>query len=94
MAHWTVQAADAIEKTVVAVRDRTVAPAQKAARAIVYGVLAGCCVLVAVLLLAIVGFRVITLAVPVWATWMLLGGIFIAAGLLCWSRRTSRSVHA
>ena len=75
-------------------RDRTVAPAQKAARAIVYGVLAGCCVLVAVLLLAIVGFRVITLAVPVWATWMVLGGIFIAAGLLCWSRRTSRSAHA
>ena len=94
MAHWTVQAADAIEKTVVAVRDRTVAPAQKAARAIIYGVLAGCCVLVAVLLLAIVGFRVITLGVPVWATWMVLGGIFIAAGLLCWSRRTSRSAHA
>lgn len=92
MAHWTVQAADAIEKTVAAVRDRTVAPAQRAARAIVYGVLAGCCVLVAVLLLAIVGFRVITLVIPVWSTWMLLGGTFIAGGLFCWTRRT-RSAH-
>lgn len=94
MAHWTVQAADAIEKTVVAVRDRTVAPAQKAARAVVYGVLAGCCTLVALLLLAIVGFRVITLALPVWSTWMVLGGIFIVGGLFCWSRRTSKSAHA
>lgn len=92
MAHWTVQAADAIEKTVAAVRDRTVAPAQRAARAIVYGVLAGFCVVVAVLLLAIVGFRVITLALPVWTTWMLLGGIFVVGGLFCWTRRT-RSAH-
>lgn len=88
MSNWTVQAADAIEKTVTTVRDRTVEPAQRAAKAIVFGVLAACCVMTALLLLAIVSFRVLSLAIPVWATWMVLGGIFIAGGLFLWSRRT------
>ncbi len=89
MTHWTVQAADAIEKTVATVRDRTVEPAQRAAKAIVFGVLAACCIVTALLLLAIVAFRLISLAVPVWATWMILGGILIGGGVFCWSRRTA-----
>ena len=88
MSNWTVQAADAIDKTVSTVRDRTVEPAQRAAKAIVFGVLAACCVLTALLLLAIVSFRVLTLMMPVWLAWMILGGIFIVGGLLLWSRRT------
>jgi hypothetical protein len=88
MSNWTIQAADAIDKTVSAVRDRTVEPAQRAAKAIVFGVLAACCVMTALLLLAIVTFRVLSLAIPVWASWMVLGGIFIAGGLFLWSRRT------
>jgi len=40
-----------------------------------------------VLLLTIVMFRVLTYAMPVWAAWMLLGGIFVVAGLLLWTRR-------
>ena len=88
MTHWTVQAADAIEKTVTTVRDRTVEPAQRAAKVVVFGVLAACCVLTALFLLSVVGFRLISLAVPVWATWIILGGILIAGGLFCWTRRT------
>ena len=88
MSNWTIQAADAIEKTVATVRDRTVEPAQHAAKAIVFGVLAACCVMTALLLLAIVTFRIISLAIPVWATWMVEGGIFIAGGLFLWSRRS------
>ena len=87
MSDWTTQAADTIEKTVVAVRDRTVEPAQRAANAVVYGTLAACCVFTALLLLAVALFRVLTLAVPVWAAWMILGGIFIAGGVFCWTRR-------
>ena len=88
MSDWTIQAADAIEKTVSAVRDRTVEPAQRAAKAVVFGVLAACCVMTALLLIAIVTFRIISLAIPVWATWMVEGGIFIGVGLFLWSRRT------
>lgn len=88
MSEWTVQAADTIEKTVVAVRDRTVEPAQRAAKAVVYGIMAACCVLTALLLLSIAAFRVLSVVLPVWAAWLILGGIFIAAGVFSWSRRT------
>jgi hypothetical protein len=88
MSEWTSQAADTIEKTVVAVRDRTVEPATRAANYMVYGVFAVCCVLTALLLLTIVLFRVLTYAMPVWAAWMLLGGIFVLGGLFCWTRRS------
>jgi hypothetical protein len=88
MSEWTTQAADTIEKTVVAVRDRTVEPATRAATYMVYGVFAACCVLTAVLLTTIVLFRVLTYAMPVWAAWMLLGGIFVIVGMFCWTRRS------
>lgn len=86
MSEWTTQAADAIEKTVVAVRDRTVEPAQKATRAVVYGVFAACCAVTAVLFVLIVLFRLLTLVVPVWAAWMIVGGILIGGGAFSWSR--------
>ncbi len=91
MSEWTVQAADTIEKTISAVRDRTVEPANRAANAIVYGVLAVCCVLTALLLISVVIFRLLSFVFPVWATWVILGGIFIAAGLFCWTRRAGES---
>jgi hypothetical protein len=89
MSEWTSQAADTIEKTVVAIRDRTVEPATKAANFVVYGVFAACCALTALLLLTIVTFRALTYAMPVWAAWMLLGGIFVVGGLFCWTRRSA-----
>lgn len=91
MSNWTNQAADAIEKTVATVRDRTVEPAQRAAKVVVFGTLAVCCVITATLLLAIGGFKVLNYVMPIWAAWMVLGGIFIVGGLLCWTRRTGGS---
>lgn len=88
MSDWTTQAADTIEKTITAVRDRTVKPANRAANAVVYGVLAACCLLTALLLVTVVLFRLLTFVMPTWTAWMGVGGIFIAAGLLCWTRRT------
>ena len=91
MSEWTSQAADTIEKTVVAIRDRTVEPATRGANYVIYGVFAACCVLTALLLLTIVLFRVLTYAMPVWAAWMLLGGIFVVGGLFLWTRRSGGS---
>jgi hypothetical protein len=87
MSEWTSQAADAIEKTIVAIRDRTVEPANRAARAVIYGVFAACCAATALLLLTIVLFRLLTYVVPVWTAWMIIGGIFIAGGAFLWTRR-------
>ena len=91
MSEWTTQAADTIEKTISAVRDRTVEPANRAAKMVVYGVLAACCLLTALLLISVVIFRLLSFVVPVWATWIVLGGTFTAAGLFCWTRRTGGS---
>jgi hypothetical protein len=88
MSDWTTQAADAIEKGVDLVRDKTVVPAQRGAKAVVYGFLAAFFVLTAAILLVILLFRVLNIGLPVWASWLVLGGIFVAAGAFCWTRRT------
>ena len=88
MSDWTTQAADAVEQAVVAVRDRTVLPAQRAARVVVYGLLTMFFGFTAFLLLALLGFRVLNIVLPVWASWLVLGGIFVIIGGFCWMRRT------
>lgn len=88
MSDWTTQAADTIEKGVVLVRDKTVVPAQRGARAAVYGFLAAFFVLTAGILGAILIFRLLNIGLPVWASWLVLGGIFVVAGTFCWTRRT------
>ena len=94
MTDWTTQAADAVEKAVVLVRDRTVVPAQRAAKAIVYGFLTAFFALTAAMLLAILLFRVLTIPLPVWAAWLVLGGIFLIAGGFCWTRRVPSDQEA
>jgi hypothetical protein len=90
MSDWTTEAADTVERVVTTVRDRTVVPAQKVARAVVYGLLAGFFVITALLLLAIMVFRLLSIALPVWAAWLIVGGISVIGGAFCWSRRSAR----
>ncbi|MFM7224687.1 MAG: hypothetical protein ACKOBG_08935 [Actinomycetota bacterium] len=89
MGDWTTEAADVIERTIALVRDRTVEPARKATLAVVYGTLAALIAIPALVLLAVGLFRVLVLCFQgeVWAAWLTLGGIFIAAGAFCWSKR-------
>jgi hypothetical protein len=89
MTDWTDQVADAIDTAVGTVRDKTVVPAQRVVRAVVAGLLAGFLVGTAAVLLAVGSFRALSVYLPgdVWAAHLVLGGIFTAAGLFCWSRR-------
>ena len=85
---WPKQAADTIEKVVGAVRDKTVVPAQKATKAVVYGLLATFFIGTALTLLVIGAFRgLVILAGEVWAAYGVVGGILVLAGAFCWSRR-------
>lgn len=93
MSDWTGQAADRIEEVVATVRDRTVVPARSASQVIVFGLLAAFFVGTAGVLLTILLFRLLCLALPVWAAWLVLGGIFVAGGAFCWAIR-SRSLEA
>jgi Putative Actinobacterial Holin-X, holin superfamily III len=87
---WTTQAADAVEKAVVLVRDKTVVPAERGARYFVYGLLTAFFALSAFILVTIMVFRVLVIAVPVWAAWLIIGGIFIVAGGFCWTLRSRK----
>jgi hypothetical protein len=89
MSDWTTDAADAIERTVATVRDRTVEPAEAVSRAVVYGLLAVLILLPALVLGAIGTFRGLVLVEQgyTWAAWCSLGGIFIAGGAFCWIKR-------
>ena len=92
MADWTTNAVDYLEQAVAAVRDKTVVPAQKATRAIVYGLVVAFFLLVAALMLSIGLFRaIVVLTGDAWLAYLILGGIFVIAGAFCWTLRVSRS---
>jgi hypothetical protein len=88
---WTTDAADAIERAVGLVRDRTVEPAQAITKAVVFGLLAALIAIPAVVLIFALVFRVLVIVYQgeVWAAWLTLGGIFAAVGGFLWARRTS-----
>lgn len=93
MTDWTTEAVDTIEKVVGAVRERTVVPAHRATRVVVFGFLAAFCIVAALVLLALATFRggVLIAQGEVWAAWLVLGGIFVLAGLFFWAKRSPRS---
>lgn len=84
---WTDQGADIVENVVVTIRDKTIVPARTAAKGLVYGLLAGCFISLALLILAIGAFRLLNVGLPVWASYLVLGGIFTTVGTLCWLKR-------
>jgi hypothetical protein len=88
---WTTDAADAIERAVALVRERTVEPAQTATKLAIYGVLAALIAIPALILMVIGLFRGLVLAYQgeVWAAWLTLGGIFVILGALLFARRHS-----
>jgi hypothetical protein len=86
-----VQAADTIESVVGSIRSKTVVPATTIARALVYGLVAAVLGIVALVLLLVGVFRLVSSYLPwwfadrpgrsVWVTYALFGGIFTLAGL-------------
>lgn len=95
---WPIQVADAIERTVGAVRDKTTGPAIKVARGVVYGLFALLVAVAVLVMLAISAVRALDVYLPdaafgeqhTWAAHALVGAVFTIAGMVCWSRRTPR----
>jgi hypothetical protein len=89
MSDWTTDAADAIERTVALLRDRTVEPAHAISKAIVYGLLAAIILIPAGVMITVALFRISIVIAQgyVWLAWMIVGGIFAALGALCWAIR-------
>jgi hypothetical protein len=88
---WTTQAADAIERAVSVVRDKTVVPAQKATRAVVFGLLAAFFVGTALTVLTIGAFRgLVILTGEAWIAYLVCGGILVVGGWFCWRLRLKK----
>jgi hypothetical protein len=89
MADWTDQVADTIENAVVTVRDKTVVPAERLVAYIVAGLLILFLVGALGMVAALGLFRLVDVWVPSgsWATWLIFGGVFTAAGVLLLSLR-------
>ena len=89
---WTVQAADTIERVVVGIRDKTAVPLTTVARALVYGLLAavmGLSVLILVIIGSVRALNAYVTQGEVWASYLLIGGIFTLGGALTLRKATS-----
>lgn len=86
---WTDQVADYIVDTVDQVRAKTTAPAFKAARGVVYGVLIAFLAVMVVILLSVAAFRALDYVIPghVWISYLIVGGVYCLVGVALWSQR-------
>lgn len=96
---WPAQAADAVERVVGSVRDKTTGPLLLLARAAVYGLVAAVVGLVLAVLFSIAVVRLVTNYLPesifgtdrVWAAHLIVGLTFVVAGAFLWTRRRATS---
>ena len=89
-AHWADQIADLIVDGVDRVRDRTVTPAQAIAKYVVYGAVVAVLVLPLLVVTLVLLVRLLDAFIPsgVWAPYLILGGVFVVAGAVLWSKRS------
>ncbi|MCB0975300.1 MAG: hypothetical protein KDB86_12185 [Actinobacteria bacterium] len=89
MGDWASQAVDAIDKTVQTVRSKTVEPAENVSTSVVHGLIASSFVVFALILTVILVFRLLQAYVPgdIWIVYLIMAGIFTAAGMFVWSKR-------
>jgi hypothetical protein len=90
---WPAQATAQIVKTVDLVRSKTTEPAITVARAVVFGLLVAILGVTALVVFSILLIRFVDIWVPgdVYWAYLIVGGVFLLAGLVCWSLRTRRS---
>lgn len=88
---WPAHAADTIVRVVGQVRDKTTGPAIKAARGVVYGLLAGLLGAACATMLAIALVRILDSYVVgednTWLAHFIVGALFTIVGLVLWSKR-------
>jgi len=91
---WAAQLSSKVGQLVEVIRDRTVLPVQRAVRGAIFGVLAFSIVVFVFVALVVGLIRLLNDEVfdgRVWASYLLIGGIFVIAGTLISSMSQSRS---
>ena len=89
---WTADLLDRLDHVIEVVRSNTTDRLVKVARILVFGLIAAVAGTMAAILLIIGAIRLLDVLLPreVWLPDVLLGAIFLAAGLFLWSKRTAR----
>lgn len=92
---WAAHLAHKLDEIVSMIRDKTVRPVATAVRYLIFGLLALAVGTMLAVLFAIFSLRVLDTEVPVfrtrvWASYLVVAGIFWAAGLLLSRKRRSR----
>jgi len=94
---WPKKAADVVDLVVDTVHDKFIRPVLIAARAIVFGLLIATLALVLLILLSVGLIRLLDVYVfpgRVWASYLLLGFVFCAAGTYAWTQRSDAQAKA
>lgn len=85
---WTDQVADLVVDTVDRLHDRTTGPLLKAARGVVYGLVAVMVGAVVLVLLTLLTVRLLdSLPGPIWIPYLALGAVLVITGAILWSKR-------
>jgi len=91
---WAAQLTEKVGQVVELIRDRTVRPVQAFVRAAIFAVLAFCVVIFVLVALVVGLIRLLNNEVfdqRVWASYLLVGGIFVVAGAFVSRMRHSRT---
>lgn len=93
---WAAQLTAKVEQVVSVIRDKTVRPVETAVRYLIFGLVVGLVGLLAAVLSAVALLRILDDEVPVfrtrvWASYLVVAGIFWVAGLLLSRMRHPRS---
>jgi protein-S-isoprenylcysteine O-methyltransferase Ste14 len=93
-ADWTKDLLDRLDHYIDVVRSNTTDRLVKVARLIVYGVIAAILGAMAAIVSLIAMIRVLDIVLPreVWLPYVVLGAIFLGAGLFLWSKKTAPRV--
>jgi hypothetical protein len=91
---WPDRAVDTVDLVVNTINDRALRPLIVAARAVVFGIVIAVCALVIGIVLSITLLRILDVYAfsgRVWASYLLLGGLFTLGGGALWTLRTRRA---
>ena len=91
-----VRGADMVDTVVELLRDKTVRPLTLATRAIVFGIIVFAASVVILVLVSIALIRLLTVYAfdgRVWLSDLLVGVIFVAVGIVAWTRRIDPSAE-
>jgi len=94
---WPAQVADAVEGVVTTFRTQVIRPLMLVARGLVFGIIVGTMALVVSVLLVVSLVRLLTVYLfggRVWASYLLLGVLFVGGGFAAWTQRHSPAEDA